>query len=157
MVKGKKSQAWYLDFMVGLLIFVMVIIIYYQYYGGLTDESEAELQELIIDSKSISSSFISAGYPRDWTNDTVEILGLTEGNYRINTTKLERMKNMTYKQTKDLLKTRFDFYFYLQDENGNVTDYAGTNSTDPSFLVQSTRFVICGSSVCKMVVHLWKE
>jgi len=152
----KKSQVWYIDFMVGIMIFIMVILIYYQYYGNLVDESEAEWQEIIIDSKSISTSLISAGYPADWTNDTVEILGLTDGNYRINSTKWLQLKNMTYAQSRDVLKTRFDFYLFLQADNGTVLDSAGLNATDPNFLVQTTRFVIYNSSVHRMVLHIWK-
>lgn len=156
MSKKKKSQVWYIDFMVGILIFIMIIVIYYQYYGNLIDESDAEWQEMIIDSKSISSFLVSAGYPEDWTNDTVEILGLTDGNYRINSAKILQSMNMTYKQSRELLKTRFDFYFFLQSGNGTVFNAVGLNPTDTTFLVQTTRFVIYNSSIHRMVLYIWK-
>lgn len=156
MAKARKSQVWYIDFMVGIFIFVTIIVVYYQYYGNIVDESEAEWQEIIIDSKAISSSLMSAGYPLDWTNDTVGVVGITDGNYRVNITKLQRFKNMTYNQAKDAMKTRFDFYFFIEDQNGTMIDSAGLNETDPSFLVQTTRFVIYNSSVSRMVLHIWK-
>jgi len=154
--RAKKSQVWYLDFMVGVFIFVTLIVIYYQYYGNFVDDSEVEWQEIIIDSKAISSILISAGYPADWTNDTVSVIGLTDGNYRINFTKLARLKNMSYKQAKDVMRTRFEFYFFIENQNGTVVDSAGMNATDHLFLVQTTRFVIYNSSVSKMVLHVWK-
>lgn len=142
--------------MVGIFIFITIIVIYYQYYGNFVDDSEADWQEIIIDSKSISSTLISIGYPTDWTNDTVSVLGLTDGNYRINSTKLARLKNMSYRQAKNVMRTRFEFYFFIEDQNGIVLDFAGLNATNHSFLVQTTRFVIYNSSVSKMVLHIWK-
>jgi hypothetical protein len=154
---AKKAQAWYIDFMVGLLIFTMIVIIYYQYYETVNEEAESNWEEMIIDSKSISSSLLSPGYPEGWDNESVEIVGMTDGNYRINYTKTGYLKNMTYRQLKDTIKTRFDFYFFLQDQNGTIIEEFGANTTSPEFLVQATRFAICNSSICRMVLHLWKE
>ena len=152
---GRRAQVWYIDFMVGLLILITAIFIYYQYQGNLLDESEAEWQEMIIDSKAITSSLISAGYPENWTNETVNVIGLTDGNYRINTTKIMLFRNMSYKRAREILKTRFNFYFFIQDKNGNKFYDAGLNATDHKFLVQTTRFVIYNSSLHRMVLHLW--
>lgn len=157
MAKSRKSQVWYIDFMVGLFIVSMIIFVFFRYYGNLIDESDSEWQELIIDSKAISSYLVSSGAPADWTNDTVEVIGLTDGNYRINFTKLSRFANMSYKQAKDLMRTRFDFYFFLQSPNGTAINPVGLNATSPFFLVQGTRFVIYNSSIYRMVVHLWKD
>ncbi len=155
--KSKKSQIWYVDFMVGVLIFITIIIIYYQYSSNLVDESEAEWQEMIIDSKAITSSLVSAGYPENWTAGTVEVLGLTGGDYRIDATKLLEFKNMSYSQAKDLFKTRFDFYFYLKDANDTIVQDAGVNATNHTFLVHTVRFVIYNSSINKMGLYLWKK
>ena len=155
-LQSKKSQVWYLDFMVGFFIFITIIVVFYQYYGNFVDESEAEWQEIIIDSKAISSALISAGYPAGWTNDTVSVIGVTDGNYRINLTKMQRLKNLTYKEAKNIMRTRFEFYFFIEDQNGAMIDSAGLNATDPSFLVQTTRFAIYNSSISRMVLHIWK-
>jgi len=152
----KKAQAWYLDFMVGILILITILFFYYQFQGNISDDSESEWQEMIIDSKFISSSLISEGFPEDWTNETVEIIGLTDGNYRINIAKMEQFTSMNYTLAKEKLKTRFEFYFFLAGENGTVLYEAGLNATEPESLVQATRFVIYNSSVHRMVVHLWR-
>ena len=152
----KKAQVWYLDFMVGVLILASILIIYYQYYGNITDQSEAEWEEMIIDSKSISSALISEGYPVNWTNETAQILGLTDGNYRINISKLLMFENTTYQQARSVFKTRFNFYFFLQDEDHNIIHEKGINATDPQFLVHTTRFVIYNSSIYRMRLYLWK-
>lgn len=156
MNKRKKSQVWYIDFMVGLLIFIVVIITYYQYANNFVDESEDEWQEMIVDSKSITSSLISAGHPANWTAETAEIIGLTDGNYRINSTKLARFENISYKDAKSMLNTRFDFYFFIEGENKTVIYETGLNATDARFLVHTTRFAIYNSSIVRMVFYLWR-
>jgi hypothetical protein len=156
MYRKKKSQVWYIDFMVGLLILITTLIIFYQYQGNLSDRAEAEWQEMIIDSKSISSTLMTEGYPLNWTNETVEILGLTDGNYRINGTKVMQFKNMSYKHARQVFRTRFQFYFFIEDSNGTKMYDAGLNATDPSFLVQATRFVLYNSTISRMVLHLWQ-
>jgi hypothetical protein len=155
MNKPKKAQVWYVDFMVGLLILITSLLIYYQYQDNLSGEYDAEWQEMILDSKTITSSLITAGYPLNWTNETVSVLGVTDGNYRINSTKIEQFSNLSYKRAKDLLRTRFNFYFFLEDGNGARPYEKGLNATDHSFLVQATRFVIYNSSIHRMVVQLW--
>lgn len=155
MAKRKKAQVWYIDFMVGLLILIMTIMIYYQYHGNLNDESEADWQEMTIDSKFISSSLMSGGYPSNWTNETVETIGLTDENYRINETKIQQFANMSYKQAKEVLRTRFNFYFSLQNSSGASVYTAGLNATDQKFLVQTMRFVIYNSSISRMVLYIW--
>lgn len=152
---GKKAQAWYLDFMVGILILITTLFFYYQFQGNISDSLESEWQEMIIDSKFISSSLISEGFPANWTNSTVEIIGLTNGNYRINMTKMQEFAGMDYSDAKEALKTRYNFYFYLAGENNTLLYEAGLNATDPKFLVQATRFVIYNSSVHRMVVYIW--
>jgi len=154
---GKKGHVCYIDFMVGLLIMIISLLIYYQYEGNLTDNSDSEWQEMIIDSKAISSSLISAGYPLNWTNETVDIIGLTDGNYRINSTKVMLFQNISFKRAKALLKTRFNFYFFLQNSEGTNFFNAGINATNHTFLVQTARFVIYNSSIHRMVLHLWME
>jgi len=154
---SRRGQVWYIDFMVGLLILITSLFIYYQYQGNLSDESDAEWQEMIIDSKAITSSLVSAGSPKNWTNETAEVIGLTDGNYRLNATKVMHFRNMTHKRAKELFKTRFNFYFFMQNENGTKFYDAGMNATGSRFLVQTTRFVIHNSSIHRMVLYLWTE
>ena len=151
----KKAQVWYVDFMVGLLILITTLLIYYQYQGNLSGEFDAEWQEMILDSKTITSSLITAGYPINWTNETVSVLGLTDGNYRINSTKIDQFSNLSYKRAKELFRTRFNFLLFIEDGNGTVHYETGLNATNHSFLVQSTRFVIYNSSINRMVLQLW--
>ena len=151
----KKSQVWFLDFIVGLLIFMIVIFIYYDYYSNLVDESEPAWEEIIIDSKSISSSLMSSGYPEDWNESNVSRIGILDGNYRINQTKIERFVSMPYNTSRQLFNTWFDFYFFIEDKNG--TDYfeAGAEPSGQEYLVQTTRLAIYNSSIYRMVLYIW--
>jgi hypothetical protein len=156
MLRKKKAQVWYLDFMVGLIIFTIMVIVYYQYSGNFSAEADSEWEEMMVDSKSISSSLMSEGIPSNWTGQNVTSLGITDGNYRINSTKLSQFGNMSYVDAKTKFRTRFDFYFFLEDANGTKYNEVGLNSTSSKFLVTTTRFVIFNSSIKRAVLHLWK-
>ena len=79
----RKSQVWYTDFMIGLLIFVIALVMYYKFVVNLSEQDQSILNELISDSKMISSSLISGGFPENWNNGTVERIGITDNDYRI--------------------------------------------------------------------------
>ncbi|MBN2112077.1 hypothetical protein JW707_03175 [Candidatus Woesearchaeota archaeon] len=156
MLKKKKAQVWYLDFMVGLIIFTIMVVVYYQYSGNFSGEDESDWEEMMVDSNSISSSLMSAGLPSNWTEGNVTLLGITDGKYRINETKLWQFENMSYADAKNLFRTRFDFYFFLEDANGTKHHEAGLSPNSSKFLVATTRFVIYNSSINRAVIHLWK-
>lgn len=157
MLNKKKAQIWYLDFMVGLIIFTIMVVVYYQFSSNFSEEFESDWEEMMVDSKSISSSLMSSGVPSNWTEDNITLLGITDGKYRINDTKLEQFGNMSYIEAKNKFRTRFDFYFFLEDEEGIKYHEVGLNSTDSKFLVATTRFVIHNSSIKRAVIHLWRD
>ncbi len=154
---GRKAQVWYIDFMVGLLIMITAAVIYFNFYGNLSDDSESDWQELIIDSKSISSALMSSGSPPGWNASNASSIGITDGNYRINTTKFEYLKSMEYADAKAAFKTRFDFHIFIKGADNSITDEYGINSTSPKLLVQTARFAIYNSTIQRVVLHLWKN
>jgi hypothetical protein len=151
----KKSQVWFLDFIVGLMMFMIIIFVYYDYSNNLVEESESVWEEMMIDSKVISSSLMSTGYPPDWNQTNVARIGLLNSNYRINQTKVNNFVNMSYNETRGIFATRFDFYFFLQDTNNTEYFHAGLEPQEPKFLVQTTRLAIYNSSVYRMVIYIW--
>jgi hypothetical protein len=153
----KKAQVWFLDFVVGLLMFMVVVFVYYDYSNNLVDDSETDWDEMIIDSKTMSSSLMSMGYPNNWNETNVQRIGVLNSNYRLNQTKIERFVNMSYDTTKDIFNTRFKYYFFIQDKNDTIYFPAGKFPTDHRYLVQTTRILIYNSSVYRMVLYIWNE
>jgi hypothetical protein len=159
----KKAQVWYTDFMLGILIFVIVIFIYYGYAHSINQNPGDITSDLIMEAKSISNSLVTQGSPSDWNQSRVDVIGLTNGDQRLMQEKLDMFANMTYYQTKTKLRTPYDYYFYLEDINGSVIQIDGknglglqsSNSTDN--LVSITRIVVYNSKLTSMVVHVWKQ
>ena len=160
--KSKKGQVWYTDFMLGILIFVVVIFIYYEYAHSVTQDPGSIISELVMDAKTISSSLVTKGSPENWNKTNVEIIGLTDGEQRLVQEKLDMFANMTYGYAKTKLRTPYDFYFYIEDLNGTKISVGGKegvgkNITDSDNIVSMTRVAIYDSRLINMVVQIWED
>ena len=159
LVKAKKGQIWYTDFIVALLLFMIALTIYFSITNSLLESGQG-LDEMITDLNVIGSSLISEGFPRDWNASTVEKIGFTNGNYRLNQTKLERLYAMDHEPIRLAFNTRFNLYIFLLDQNDNPLlingeDSVGLNSTNAEQLIRASRILIYNSTIVKLVVHLW--
>ncbi|MFH0874537.1 MAG: hypothetical protein V1859_01260 [archaeon] len=131
MQKQKKSQAWYMDFILGFTIFVLFTFITIHY---LTDEyilPREESDSVLAATRHISDSLVSSGSPDNWTSDNVVRIGLTNGNHVINETKLESFLNLTtenYISTRAMLGTRFDYLVFFKDKFNNTLNLTGLGS-----------------------------
>lgn len=160
-IKGCKAQIWYADFTIALLLFLIATAIYFQFTDNLSSEEDKDIQEMVLDLKTISNALISEGFPENWTSDNLEVIGLTDGNYRIDNEKLIKFSNLNHSQIINSFNTPYNFYFYLEDQYGNNIPINGKggigyNSTYSLDRVQITRIAIYNSSMVKMVIHLWK-
>jgi hypothetical protein len=162
----KKAQVWILDVFFALMIFVAVLVIFFRSELNLSDNDEQALDEMMFESKLVSDSLLSTGFPRDWNSSNVTEIGIAN-NYRINLTKLDRLQQMGYTATKSRLRTKFDYYFYFESVDGimpvgstegygkpliNSTNILGQN---PHNLVSLSRFAIFRSRPVRMVIFLW--
>lgn len=163
MSSNRKAQVWYTDFMIGVLIFSIVVISYF-YYIEHTSYSDDTLMDLLIsESKSISSYLMTEGYPQDWTAANVSVVGLTGGDYRIDEGKLQDFNSWSYEERRGFLHTTKDYYFYLEYINGTrFNDLcedpgAGCVAWNSSYyLVQNTRFLIYDSEIVRMVLYMYQ-
>lgn len=150
----KRAQVVSIDFAISLLIFLIVLFLFFKYYAMTTDNSFIA-RELEIDANSISSSLMTRGYPLDWDASNVIIIGLTDGNYRIDQSKLQEFTSMDYQEARRLFKTSYDFYFFLETASGAVSDQYGLAPADEDHLIRMTRYVINNSTPIKMVIYAW--
>ncbi len=157
----RKAQIWYTDFMMGILIFVIVIFIYYGFAYTLNQDPSDIISDLIMEAKAISSSLVTGGAPADWNQSSVEIIGLTDGDQRLMQEKLDMFADMGYHETKTKLRTPYDYYFYLEDVEGNIIPIngeqgIGLEANNSDNLVSITRVVVYDSKLTSMVVHVWQ-
>lgn len=168
------------DVLMSAFVFVMLIILYFQFVTNLSTGNEGIMESLIFDSDVMAETLLSSGYPAGWDETSVQQLGLTEGNHRLNITKLGYVANLTYFDRKFLLGTIFDYYIVLQQRDGtllNITQLTGINNSglsaeggmgepnvtlatiptvqDPEHMIRSERYLIYNSTTVKLITYLW--
>ena len=172
---SKDAQIFYTDAFIGFTIFVVAIVVFFALSGNASNLEGRVLDALVGDAESVSDSLMSEGYPADWTPTTVSIVGLTDGAFRVNYTKVSMFYGMSHNLTSNLFGTNANYLVFFKDRDGNVlpfsscaftntdivvqniTPYLCQNVTAPSAnqLVSSERLSFYNSKIIKMVVYVW--
>ncbi len=114
----------YLDFSIGLLLFTFTLAVYFSYTNNFQQQDSGDLDDILTDSKSISSYLSLGGYPKDWNQSNVVRIGLIDDT-RLNATKLKRFKLLNYSLSKKRLGTTNDFFISFENKNGEVMNVNG--------------------------------
>ena len=168
-ISTKKSQIWSIEFVIGLIIFISALFIFYRYSINLSENQEETLKDLIIDAKTLSNYLISSGLPENWNTSNVILIGLTDGTYRLNETKVQYFSVMNYSSTKNMLSVINDFYVFFEDRNGSsiiINGISGigkpsVNKTNlhatenPSDVIKVFRFVVYNGTIVRMGMYVW--
>lgn len=158
--KSKHSQAWGIDLMIAVMIFTIGILFFYLYTLN-AGNPEKKISEMNKEGNLISDSLLSSGYPQDWNSENVVKIGIVD-NGKINETKLERFFNLAssdYEKTKDIFKTRYDYYFSLSENmtiNSQQVEGIGKKSGNEKNLVRVSRFVIYKDTPLTMYINIWE-
>jgi hypothetical protein len=163
---SRRGQIWYLDFVLGITAFLLMLVVFIAFTDAPVDTRT--LEDILSEAGAISESLVSTGYPVGWTNDTVQRIGITDGYQRINETLLARFASMSYDRAKGLFGTKYDYVMFFTDKAGTklvpngICIYGyGSNGTDcdPGIdarnLVKVERIVILNATPRKLVIHAW--
>jgi hypothetical protein len=177
---NKNAQIWYTDFIFGFTIFLLIVILSIKYVSDNYILPKEEVNEMIFEGRSISESLITEGFPESWNTTNVIRIGLTNGDYVLNISKLTFFANLTesdYSRTKSLLGTRFDFLVFFKNKNNitlnlssefigksGVTESNLNSIENPDDLVNIQRYLIhkkgplnnLSSEIIQMRIYLWK-
>lgn len=170
-----RAQAWYMDFIFAMVVFSVCIILFYSFYPNMSKQENSDLEEIFLDGKLLAESLLSPGYPVNWTNATVERIGVVD-NRAVNRTKFIQFSEMTVRDYYDV-KSRFnlkaDFVVFFTSPAGQIENISGIHHTghpavsagaadsiDLSGLtydnfVSYTRIVTLDGDVKKLVVYAW--
>jgi len=168
MTMNKRSQAWGIDLIFGIMIFSVGIMIFFIYSVNQSGETKESLVNLGHDGDNILSNLLSDGYPTDWNSSNVIEIGILSNN-KINETKLERFYNFTinnYAQTRSIFKTRYNYYLSFDNMtiNSIVIDgigKPGVNRTNLNInatnLIKITRLSIYKDKPATIYLYVWEE
>lgn len=110
----KKSQAWSIDVMLAIVIFITTIVLFFVFLSPAQKSNVGELQDeasiVLRDIESADSD-----------------LGIVDGTI-VNETKLQELLGKDYQAIKKSLRIKNDFCIYFEDENGNVINIDATHT-----------------------------
>lgn len=101
-----KSQAFSMDIMLAIVIFLGTIFVF---YSILTGNNEAKTDELTEEAAIVLDNIVS---------DDSEVR-ITDG-IIVNQTKLEELLGMDYSEIKKKIKIKNDFCIFLEDDDGSI-------------------------------------
>lgn len=110
----KNAQSWSIDLIVGVIIFMLIIAIF---YALLTSKSEPTLKNLEEDSRSVVSKI---------SVEDAKSFGIIEDGI-VNQSRFDDLCSKTYEEVKAELSIESDFCIFLEDQNGNIIPCGGAN------------------------------
>ncbi len=156
----KKAQAWGVDLIVASIIFLIGILSFYLYAINTPKESETIIEKLSYQGDTIANSLLSEGYPRNWDEENVLILGILTEN-KINKTKLERFYNISinnYEKTKFLFNTNYNYYVLFQENitiNGNSINGLGKSPENATNIIKLSRIIVYNDKPSTLEIEIW--
>lgn len=163
MIKSKLAQAWGFDLVVGLLIFLSGILFFYFYSINSSGGNEQELLRLRNEAKLVSGNLMSEGYPLDWDNSNVKVIGIYDGG-KINQTKLERFESLAnhpveYMRTRSLFNINDNYYVNFPSGvtigTDTVYEIGNSETENAKNIVKVSRAVIYNNEIYTMEVYVW--
>ena len=137
-----KAQVWFTDFAVAIVIFSLVLISYYTYTTNISKQDSVALDDMISDSKLVSSSLLSEGFPGSWDNYTVQRVGITNNGQKADDEKVFEFGELPYNRTKSLMGTQYEYIVFFLNQNGTLVNIngvcrAGMPLQDPQYDVKA--------------------
>ena len=106
MIDIPKAQAWSVDIILAVIIFMGVFFIFYTIFSNDSTEKARNLQQ----EASTAIKQFSSG------ENALRIIN----NNEVNLTKIGELKNLSYHELKSRLRMEGDFCIYFEDEKGNI-------------------------------------
>lgn len=155
----------------------MLLFFYINYSPNIATDENIQRSKLMTAGIKISETLLTAGVPVGWNETNVQIIGLTENDYRLNQTKFLQACNLTTEFLKQSLGVDDDFYVELQNSSkGTInisskcgfgsffTVYNETSQSCPKFsmgnqspdhLIKIQRLIIYDNRITKLLVYTW--
>jgi hypothetical protein len=167
MNQRRRAQAWSFDFMASVTIFflILVVLFFVWEYTAFqnTDQmvfNDMEDRALI----TVDTIIRVKGFPEDWNDSNVEVLGLASEENVLNESKILMLVDMDYQTAKRLLGIYdYNFYFqlvHLNDSQAYANGTALVTGLDPTpnstAVVPVERYILFDHKVAKLRFMLWR-
>ena len=170
-----KAQIFFTDLIIALGIFTTAVVFFITFSSNLQPQA-APFDTLVDEADAISSSLLSAGVPHNWNYENVQTIGVTEESYRLNSSKVVMMMNLSSANASAAFGSNVNFAVYFEDTDGNILNFDGctinnaelsinniTPQTCENFsvtpkmhLVSVKRLVLHNTGIVNMDTHVWQ-
>jgi len=154
--KTKKGQVLSFDLLISITLFALILGILASQINYNTKKINEirEQNKMVGEAYKISDIFFREGYPKNWNETNVEILGLQTNN-RIDWNKLKKLKNLGYQKSLVLLGANYDYNITIQS---NAINWSfGKSIENYSTIVKINRLGILNSSIVHIQVMVLKQ
>ena len=159
-INSKKAQAWGLDLIFAITIFIGMLVFLYLHIFNISFDRQDTFNTLLYEGKVIGDSLLSEGFPQDWSGTNVVSIGILS-NGEIDETKLEKFYNLSvsdYQKTKSLFNVANNYYIFFDMPitiGGNNVTGIGLSPGETENLVKVTRVVIIDKKIDNINVYVW--
>lgn len=120
--RPRRGQMFTSDLAVSIFIFFVIVNIALLtwntvYANKMLFDEERELRERVV---RVSDFLVrTPGYPANWTNETVQVIGLVTEDHILDNTKLRELNDTPYRNQSSVLRaTPHDFYLTVRNDTG---------------------------------------
>ena len=173
--RSVSAQVFFGDALVAITIFLLAVVAFFSLSPNASSSENRVQDALVGDAESISASLMTAGFPAGWTPGNMSLIGLTDGVYRVNYSKVSMFYNISPNMTYGLFGTNANYLVFFKDRDENVlsfgrcafsnsnitllniTPFICQNATlpDPDNLISIERLAFYQSQIVKLVVYVW--
>lgn len=164
--RTKKAQVATLDFVLGLLIIIIAIVLTINIITTMQEPST--FNEVKTKGFTVAELLMSSGYPENWNSSTVIKTGLVSDNL-FNITKLQEVELIPYNKLRATLNNPTHVYFYFTnkttilnlsscgygDASVTVNDSCYPTFPQTNNLIRVDRFMNYNNTIIRMVVVVW--
>ena len=136
-----KAQVFFTDLLISIGIFSTAVVLFLALSTNL-EPAENTFEVLVSDSNAIGDSLMSSGQPFNWNANNVIKIGLTD-NYRLNTSKVQQLMNLSPVIATSLFGTSANYAVFFQDKHNNVLNFNGCVFTNADLTVSNITESYC--------------
>lgn len=154
MKNKKKAQAWYVDYIISFLIFMIAIFIFLNYYNPTQKENN-----LIFQSEILSDTFLSEGIPYNWYEEEIIKIGLIT-NGSIDQKKLNQLNSIDYNEAIKYIPITSNFIVSIYNSSEEIfsygyPEYNMSSKINSKEIVTLKRIVIYNGKLINLEVKVW--
>lgn len=117
-MKQKKGQIVLIGMILIIFLVGGVFALFFNYFSGGNEESRG-YENLHEDAVFASDNLLSQGFPRSWDAQSVQKLGLLEGD-KVLMSNLAEFSKFNYSKSKLMIGIQQDYMFYFEHANGTI-------------------------------------